>query len=190
MAHKGDILVVDDAPANLRLLGKMLSDHGYRARVAPNGQSALEAVEREAPDLILLDINMPEMNGYVVCEKLKDDKRHKDIPVIFVSALSEPLDKVKAFGSGGVDYIVKPFQLEEVLARVETHIKLFRMCHACVHPAGAPNFDKLREAIAEINDGVESMLARFQETPLDAEAQRNGLNVVRKKCKLLLEKLD
>jgi putative two-component system response regulator len=92
----------------------------------PGGKLALKAVEREAPDLILLDITMPEMDGFEVCRRLKQDVRYRDIPVIFISALNETLDKVEAFGSGGVDYITKPFQFEEVHARVETHLKLRR----------------------------------------------------------------
>jgi putative two-component system response regulator len=123
---RADILIVDDVPANLTLLAGMLKEKGYHVRPVPSGKLALKAVEREAPDLILLDITMPEMDGFEVCRKLKDDVRFHDIPVIFISALTETLDKVKAFGSGGVDYVTKPFQFEEVEARVETHLKLHR----------------------------------------------------------------
>ncbi len=118
------ILVVDDTPANLQVLAGMLKDRGYKVRPVPSGKLALLAVRRDPPDLILLDINMPEMNGYEVCEQLKADDRLKGIPVIFISALTEQLDKVKAFATGGVDYITKPFQMEELHARVETHLKL------------------------------------------------------------------
>lgn len=121
---KGDILIVDDTAANLRLLAGMLSEKQYRVRPVSDGQSALKAVQASAPDLILLDINMPGMNGYEVAQKLKSDQDTANIPIIFISALNEVLDKVKAFDSGGVDYITKPFQLEEVLARVETHLTL------------------------------------------------------------------
>lgn len=118
------ILVVDDIKENLRLLTGMLSEHGYRVRPALDGQSALMGAFTEPPDLILLDIMMPNLNGYAVCEQLKADSRTQDIPVIFISALNEVFDKVKAFSAGGVDYITKPFQLEEVLARVQTHLAL------------------------------------------------------------------
>ncbi len=118
------ILVVDDTPANLQVLAGMLKDRGYKVRPVPSGKLALLAAQRDPPDLILLDINMPEMNGYEVCEHLKADGKLKGIPVIFISALTEPLDKVKAFAIGGVDYITKPFQMEELHARVETHLKL------------------------------------------------------------------
>jgi phosphoserine phosphatase RsbU/P len=121
------ILVVDDAPTNLQVLSGMLKDRGYKARPVPSGKLALQAARSDPPDLILLDINMPEMNGYEVCEHLKADDRLKGIPVIFISALTDQLDKVKAFAIGGVDYLTKPFQMEELHARVETHLKLRRL---------------------------------------------------------------
>ena len=121
------ILVVDDTPANLEVLTGMLKDRGYRVRPVPGGKLALLAAQRDPPDLVLLDINMPDMNGYEVCAHLKADERLKGIPVIFISALTEQLDKVKAFATGGVDYITKPFQMEELNARVETHLKLRRL---------------------------------------------------------------
>ncbi|MEK8017993.1 MAG: response regulator [Candidatus Parabeggiatoa sp.] len=124
MTSKASILVVDDTLANLRLLIRMLSQQGYQVRPASSGHQALLAAREEPPDLILLDIMMSNMDGYTVCEHLKKDERTRDIPVIFISALSEVLDKVKAFSVGGVDYISKPFQLEEVLARLKTHIAL------------------------------------------------------------------
>ncbi|HBU70248.1 MAG TPA: adenylate/guanylate cyclase domain-containing response regulator [Elusimicrobia bacterium] len=119
-----NILVVDDTPANLELLLGMLKERHYKVRAAMSGELALEAARNDQPDLILLDINMPEMNGYEVCRRLKEDEKLKDIPVIFLSALNEPMDKIKAFGVGGVDYITKPFQFEEVRVRVETHLTL------------------------------------------------------------------
>ena len=123
---RGNIMVVDDNPANLKLMEDMLRQHGYDVRSFPRGRLALAAADQEPPDLILLDINMPEMNGYEVCEHLKSSARLSDIPVIFLSALNAIEDKVKGFRSGGVDYISKPFQFEEVQARVETHVKLRR----------------------------------------------------------------
>jgi len=122
-----DILAVDDTVANVLLLAKMLKERGHRVRVAPSGKLALNAVQVQPPDLILLDINMPEMNGYEVCQQLKANERWRDIPVLFISALNETMDKVKAFSVGGVDYINKPFQFEEVEARVETHLQLRRL---------------------------------------------------------------
>ncbi len=125
---KADIMVVDDTPANLHLLSEMLQKRGYLVRPVTNGAHALAAAEVEPPDLVLLDIMMPGMSGYEVCEKLKaakGDQRHlREIPIIFISALNEVWDKVKAFKLGGVDYIPKPFQEEEVFARLETHLTL------------------------------------------------------------------
>ncbi|MGB0388928.1 MAG: response regulator [Ardenticatenaceae bacterium] len=118
------ILVIDDQPANLRLLAGILSEQGYMVRLARNGNKGLSSAFCFAPDLILLDIQMPGMDGYQVCEALKAKHKTRDIPVLFVSALDQALDKVKAFAVGGVDYITKPFQVEEVLARVKTHLAL------------------------------------------------------------------
>jgi signal transduction histidine kinase len=125
--QSASILVVDDIPANLQVLAGMLKDCGYKVRPVPSGKLALLAARRNPPDLILLDIHMPEMNGYEVCEHLKADDQLTGIPVIFISALTEQLDKVTAFAIGGVDYLTKPFQIEELHARVETHLKLRRL---------------------------------------------------------------
>jgi two-component system NtrC family sensor kinase len=124
---KSNILIIDDTPANLQLLTSMLVEQGYQIFSAISGKVALNVVQKTLPDLILLDINMPGMNGYEVCEQLKANEKTRDIPVIFISALSETLDKVKAFFVGGVDYVTKPFQTEEVLARVKTHLQLHQL---------------------------------------------------------------
>lgn len=121
---KGTILIVDDTPHNLRLLSNMLAQQGYEVRCAISGDIALMAVETEHPDVILLDINMPGMDGYAVCRHLKTNAHTREIPVIFLSALGEAIDKVKAFEVGGIDYITKPFQLEEVLARIDNQLAL------------------------------------------------------------------
>lgn len=124
---KADILVVDDTPENLHLLSTMLSERGYKVRSVTKGMTGLRGAIAAPPDLILLDINMPEMNGYEVCEQLKANELTRDIPIIFISALGDVLDKVKAFSAGGVDFITKPFQIEEVLARIQTHLTLRRL---------------------------------------------------------------
>lgn len=118
------VLVVDDTQLNLDLLTKILKSGGYRPRAAISGAAALASVRQDPPDLILLDVNMSDMDGYEVCRLLKADEKYRDIPVIFLSALNETMDKVKAFEAGGQDYITKPFELEEVYARVETHLTL------------------------------------------------------------------
>lgn len=120
------ILVVDDTPANLQMLADMLKRRCYRARPVPSGKLALQAAKADPPDLVLLDINMPVMDGYQVCGELKKDPALATIPVIFISAYGETMDKMRAFRAGGVDYITKPFQVEEVEARVAVHLQLRR----------------------------------------------------------------
>ncbi len=127
---RSEIMVVDDNPANLKLLEDMLQQKGYDVRSFPLGRLALAAAIKHPPDLILLDINMPEMNGYEVCERLKENPQLSAVPVIFLSALYETQHKVRAFRFGAVDYISKPFQFEEVHARVETHLKLSQLQRA------------------------------------------------------------
>ncbi len=123
-AEQPSVLVVDDTRANLRLLTNILAKQHYRVRPVSNGRLALSSALLEPPDLILLDIMMPDMSGFEVCKTLKANERTRDIPVIFISALNEVIDKVKAFSIGGVDYITKPVQAEEVIARVQTHLRL------------------------------------------------------------------
>lgn len=126
-ADKAYILLVDDQPDNLRLLSALLSERGYEPRGVINGKMAIKAAKSSQPDLILLDIMMPEMDGYEICEQLKAEPKTKEIPVIFVSAKDETIDKVRAFGLGAVDYIPKPFHVDEVLARIENHLSLRKL---------------------------------------------------------------
>ncbi len=118
------ILVVDDVPENLRLLSTTLTKQGYKVRRAKNGSMALMGARNDLPDLILLDINMPDLSGYQVCEQLKADQATRSIPIIFLSAQDDIEDKIKAFNLGGADFIGKPFQVEEVLARVRNQLAL------------------------------------------------------------------
>lgn len=122
--HMANILTVDDNPVNLRLLMQILNNQGYKVRSVPSGKLALTAAEAIEPDLILLDINMPELDGYEVCRRLKENQKTARVPVIFISAYNNAIDKVKAFEVGGVDYIAKPFQVEEVLVRVQNHLSI------------------------------------------------------------------
>ncbi|MDM8527644.1 response regulator [Anaerolineales bacterium HSG24] len=125
MTNNSDtILIVDDIRANVRLLAGLLDAQGYNIQFAFNGNMALNAVQKELPDLILLDIKLPDINGFEVCQRLKKDPYSADVPIIFVSASDKTLDKVTAFSVGGVDYITKPFQSHEILARVETHLTI------------------------------------------------------------------
>jgi two-component system, sensor histidine kinase and response regulator len=123
----GNILIVDDTPANLRLLSAMLRHEGHEVRMAITGTAALKTIQVELPDLILLDINMPQINGYEICEQLKTSEQTCEIPVIFLSAFDGAIDKVKAFQAGGADYVSKPFQVEEVLIRVRQQLELQHM---------------------------------------------------------------
>lgn len=120
------ILIVDDEPANLQLLADLLKQRGHQVRVAPGGQLALNYIGRQKPDLILLDVNMPGMDGFEVCRRLKENPDWAMIPVIFISASDEEQNIVRSFTAGGVDYVTKPFHSAEVEARVETHLKLYR----------------------------------------------------------------
>lgn len=124
---QSSILIVDDTQDNVHLLTQILTLRGYKVHTASEGKQALEAAATISPDLILLDIMMPGMDGYTVCERLKAKPETAHIPVIFISALNEPLDKVKAFAVGGVDYLTKPFQMEEILARVDVHLTLRKL---------------------------------------------------------------
>ncbi len=127
--EQSSILIVDDTVENLRLISRILKEQTYRIRIANNGERALESVQANPPDLILLDIMLPDIDGYEVCRRLKADARTHDIPVIFISALDQVFDKVTAFNMGGVDYITKPFQRAEVLARIQTHLTLQKIHH-------------------------------------------------------------
>lgn len=130
MQELGSILIVDDNPNNLQVLMALLEQAGYKVRPALSGEVALRAVEVSLPDLILLDVRMPGIDGYETCRRLRENEKSRDIPVIFISAMNDMEDKLQGFRAGGVDYIAKPFQSEEVLARVMTHVQLHRIrCH-------------------------------------------------------------
>ncbi|MCH8295046.1 response regulator, partial [Candidatus Poribacteria bacterium] len=125
--NQGTILIVDDVPANIGVLLNYLSQNGFKVLVARDGESAIEQAKFAKPDLILLDIRMPGIDGFETCRRLKADDETKAIPVIFMTALTETVDKVQGFNVGGVDYITKPFQNEEVLVRVTTHLTLRKL---------------------------------------------------------------
>jgi two-component system sensor histidine kinase/response regulator len=167
---QSDIMIVDDSPANLKLLEDMLLQQGHEVRSFPLGRLALASAVKYPPALILLDINMPEMNGYEVCERLKGVGELADIPVIFLSALNETQDKVKAFQSGAVDYISKPFEFEEVHARVATHLKL----HGLQRAVKLQN-ERLEEAVAART--VELAEANQRLTMLD-RSKNDFLNLI------------
>jgi two-component system, sensor histidine kinase and response regulator len=163
------ILVVDDTPANLQMLVGLLNDRGYRPRPVTSGRLAFQAAKNDPPDLILLDIGMPDMNGYEVCERLKADPQLRDIPVIFISAHAETDDKVEAFRLGGVDYVTKPFQIEEVKARVAVQLELRRQARELeVKNAELRRLEKLR-------DDLVHMIVHDLRSPLSAMSGYLGL---------------
>jgi signal transduction histidine kinase len=155
------ILLVDDAPANLQLLSSMLKAQGYQTRPVRSGLLALKAARAAAPDLVLLDIDMPEMNGFMVCEQFKRDPELCDIPILFISALNEPADKVRALRAGGVDYVTKPFEFEEVAARVHTHLELARQRQELQQSQ-----QRLQE-LETLRDSLTHMIVHDMRTPLN-----------------------
>jgi two-component system sensor histidine kinase/response regulator len=145
------IMIVDDTPENLQLLETFLRDLDYQVFALPNGEMALRAAAKEKPDLILLDILMPGLDGYEVCRRLKADPHLADIPVIFLSALDEAWDKVRAFQVGGVDYLAKPIQMEEMRARITTHLQLSRQRNELsVHLEKLRELERLREDLTHM----------------------------------------
>lgn len=169
----GDILIVEDTPASLQLLSDLLTHAGYAARRASDGRIALASALAQPPELILLDVRMPDMDGYEVCQRLKADPRTHDVPVIFLSALRDTEDKVRAFQVGAADYISKPYQPDEVLARVRTHIELGRLrarLEETVQERTAQYVQaerKLRESQAQLQE-----LAAFLQTAREEERAR------------------
>jgi DNA-binding NtrC family response regulator len=153
-----EILVVDDTPANLRLLSDLLTQHGYRVRPATDGALALKSVAARTPELILLDVNMPGMDGYEVCRRLKADEKSSRIPVIFISAFGDTRQKVTGFEAGGIDYITKPFEAEEVLARVRTHLRL-RQAEEALRNAHNTLELRVQERTAELRRALEEIEA-------------------------------
>jgi DNA-binding response OmpR family regulator len=135
MTDKGTILVVDDTPASLKLLGDTLTAEGYRVRPADSGELALAAVAANPPELILLDLRMPGLDGLEVCRRLKARPESRDIPIVFVSASGESTERVEGLKLGAVDFVAKPFQQEELLARVQTHLELRRLQVRLEHQA-------------------------------------------------------
>jgi two-component system, sensor histidine kinase and response regulator len=163
------ILVVDDTPANLQMLVGLLNDRGYRPRPVTSGRVALQAAKHDPPDLILLDIGMPDMDGYEVCRQLKTDPELRDIPVIFISAHTETDEKVQAFRVGGVDYVTKPFQFEEVQARVAVQLELRRQAREI-----KASHEELKR-LEKLRDDLVHMVIHDLRSPLSAISGYLGL---------------
>ena len=176
--QSADILIVDDAPQDLKLLANMLSRSGYSVRVAHNGEIAIASIEREIPDLILLDIRMPGMDGFEVCRRLKSMEATRELPVIFISALQEPSDKIQAFEAGGLDYIIKPFNQAEVLARVRNHLGMRKMRQRLESEAlrRAAQLQKSKRALKLISRSNRILMRATDET-----------NLLRRICQAVVE---
>ena len=172
-ATGGEVLVVEDTPESLQLLADLLTQAGYVARRAQDGRMALTSAQAQPPDLVLLDVRMPEMDGYEVCRRLKADARTRDVPVIFLSALRETGDKILAFGLGAVDYIAKPYQPDEVLARVRTHVELHRL-RAHLEARVEARTAQYREAQRRLEESQARLreLAAFRENVREDERSR------------------
>jgi putative two-component system response regulator len=185
----GDILIVDDGPDNLRVLSELLRSEGYIARPVSDGALALQLAHAEPPDLILLDIVMPGMDGFEVCRRLKQDARLRDVPVVFLSALDDLADKVKAFAVGAVDYISKPFQFVEVRMRVENHLRLHRL-QVELEAKNRGLVELVNEQVREISDSQMATifaLAKLAESR-DGETGKH-IERVQLYCKLLAASL-
>jgi diguanylate cyclase (GGDEF)-like protein len=170
---RGDILIVDDTPANLRLLSQVLQGAGHRVRAVTSGARALAAIALAPPDLILLDVRLPDMDGLTLCGQLKADPRLQDVPVIFISALAETEAKIDAFAAGGVDYVTKPLNPDEVLARVHTHLAL-RELHLQLQVANGALAGRLGELQAT-NARLAAINARLeQEVEARTLAEQNN----------------
>jgi len=171
-----EILVVDDMPANVQVISLILKTKGYKVTVATSGKLALKSVQDNPPDLILLDINMPEIDGYEVCKRLKADEALKDIPVIFITGITDTDDMVKAFSMGAVDYIAKPFQVEEVYARVKTHLRLRKL-----QTELSNSVSELQKALADIRTlrGIIPICANCKNIRDDAGAWQEVENYVK-----------
>ncbi len=182
-----DILIVDDVAANVRVLADMVKSEGYRARTALSGELALVAAESQAPDLVLLDVMMPGIDGYEVCRRMKANPALTHVPIIFLSARDSADDKVEAFAAGGVDYITKPFQIDEVHARLNTHLRLRRL-QVEVEEYSRELETLVNEQVREIADSQMATifaLAKLAESRDDETGTH--LERVREFCRMLTE---
>ncbi len=150
---RGELLIVDDNPENLRVLSSMLKQEGYGVRAAKNGKQALASIDKDEPDLMLLDIHMPEMDGFELCRQIKTQPKFQTLPIIFLSALNDTFNKKQGFEAGAVDYMTKPFDVEEVKIRIKTHLNLKESLMAQ---------DRLKEEIAQKDEQIKQLKAMLK----------------------------
>ena len=153
MKNKEEILIVDDNPENLKVLGAMLQGEGYKVRAAKNGKQALASIESSEPDLLLLDVHMPEMDGFELCGEVKSNPHYRTLPIIFLSALDDSFNKLKGFEAGAADFMTKPFDAEEVKVRVRNHLN-FR--------ASLKELDRLRAEIAQKDEEIAMLRTKLE----------------------------
>ncbi|MCB0166244.1 MAG: response regulator [Anaerolineae bacterium] len=177
MNNPQTILIIDDEQDNLRLLVNILKNQSYAVRPIRNAYQGLMIAQQEAPDLILLDIKMPEVDGYEVCRRLKADEQTRDIPIIFLSALDDVGDKLQAFQVGGVDYVSKPFQEIELLARIETHLTM-RHLQQALQTANETLEDKVRLRTAELAEANRKLQAEIEHRIQHQQEKDNLFTVV------------
>jgi two-component system, sensor histidine kinase and response regulator len=179
-----DILIVDDIPANIQLLSQLLIENGYKVRKLISGERALKAVELQAPDLILLDIKMPGMDGYEVCRQLKASEATCDIPIIFISALDDVFDKVKGFEAGGADYIIKPFEPVEVLGRVSAQLKMqgLQQQLRCANVQLAAQNVQLSQEIQERQQAEANLRMLLHAVSHDLRSPLSGMSLLLRSC--------
>ncbi|MCC6142193.1 MAG: response regulator, partial [Candidatus Hydrogenedentes bacterium] len=187
---RGTVLVVDDGAINRELLTIMLTTNGFEVDPVDTGEGAITAAKQRTPNVVLLDINMPDVDGYETCLRLKMLPGMHNVPVIFISALSEPMDKVKAFNAGGVDYVTKPFQMQEVIARIETHLTIHHL-QVELEEHNERLQDLVRDQVREI---AESHMATIFAMSKLAESRDDDtgkhLERVQQYCRLLAEELS
>ena len=203
MAEKATILVIDDNTTNLNILLDYLNELSYRVLIAPSGEQALQRLQYARPDVILLDIMMPGIDGFETCRRLKADDATKDIPVIFMTALTETVDKVRGFSVGGVDYITKPFQHEEVLARVKTHLTIRKLQQELRQQN--ETLERYAEMLAQKNEELKAKNAELDEKnnqlnllnadkdkffSIIAHDLRNPIGALRELPQIIAENLD
>lgn len=164
------ILIVDDMPNNISVLFETLSRNGYKVLVERDGKSAIEQIKYARPDLVLLDVMMPGMDGFETCRRLKHDPATQEIPVIFMTALSETIDKVNGFNMGAVDYITKPFQLQEVLSRINTHLTLRKLQHELQQAN-----QHLEQRVAERTEALSKALKEVEQLKNQLQAENHYL---------------